>query len=116
MKLAAVLTVLLLGVSVTAAPVPKLSPPETGASKNKRLRAYYDQLQADLGVTPEVVPGRALRGFAGKSSESARRVAKMDHTNFCAISSSRISRTVSGMMVRCSSRKKRPISCSASLL
>ncbi len=38
------------------------------------------------------------------------------YANFLAISSSKISRTVRGMMIRCSSRKKRSISRRASVL
>lgn len=76
MKLLAILAVLSLDLCVTlAAPVPKVPLPETEAQKNSKLRAYYDQLQRDLGNTAE---GQKLRGEVDRARTTAENVVTVE--------------------------------------
>ena len=80
MKRLVALAILSLAPCVTlAAPVPKVPSPEAEAQKNSKLRAYYDQLQQDLGDTAE---GQKLRAEVGRAKTLAENLILVERMLF----------------------------------
>jgi hypothetical protein len=76
MKRFAVLVLLAFDACVTlAAPVPNIPTPESEAQTNRKLRAYYDQLQQDLGNTSE---GQKLRTEVNRTRATAETVVQIE--------------------------------------